>query len=357
MTQLYAKRRDKLRKLMQNLGLDAVLISYAANRYYLSGFELHDVQANETAGRLIISASGEDYLATDPRYTEAAAAVWPKEYVVTYTQDSAHTLARLLCKCGARIGVEMNVLTFAFFKELARSEPRLIFVSCDGLVDELRVVKDETEIAALEESFALNHALLKWLPNNLKCGQTEREIAWMIESYFREHGASELAFPSIVAINQNAAKPHAMPGDTRLTEDCLLLIDIGCRVNDYCSDQTRTIWFGDHPSKRFTETLELVKAAQSAAINMMRPGVIMRDAYAAARAVFEEHGVASAFTHGLGHGVGLETHEMPSIGPRRDDELVEGMVVTVEPGLYYPEWGGVRWEYTVIVEEDGVRQL
>ena len=357
MIELYAKRRDLLRQSMRDCGLDAVLISYAANRYYLSGFELHDVQANESSGRLIISANGEDYLVTDPRYKDAALKLWPEKYVEIYNRDSVQTIAKVLRKCGLRIGLEIDAISQGFFKSLVKASVGLSFEPCDGLVEGLRIIKGPDEIAALEKSFALNHAMLAWLPGVLKEGQTEREIAWLIERYFREHGAEELAFPSIVAIDQNAALPHAIPTERKLTPECLVLVDVGCRVNDYCSDQTRTFWFGEHPTDRFKETVELVQLAQSEAMQMMRPGVKMSDVYAKARSVFAKVGKELAFTHGLGHGVGLETHEDPSLSYKREELLAEGMVVTVEPGLYYPDWGGVRWEYTVIVEKDGVRQL
>ena len=242
MQAIYAARRERLRRAMRARGLDALLVSQAANRFYLSGFELHDPQCNESAGRL---------------------------------------------------------------------EP----------------------------------------------GRTEKELSWAIERFFRENGAEELAFANIVAGGRNAALPHAIPGEDAVTENCLVLIDVGCRVDAYCSDQTRTFWAGDAPAPEFRRTLALVREAQEAALKKMRPGLSLREVYALARAVFEKAGVAEAFTHGLGHGVGLETHEAPSLSPRAEGVLEPGMVVTVEPGLYYSAWGGVRWEYTVLVEEGGVRIL
>ena len=226
------------------------------------------------------------------------------------------------------------------------------------LVEELRVIKDADEIKALERSFALNHAMLRWLEESqLQPGRSEAELAWAIEKYFRDNGASELAFPSIVAVDQNAALPHAIPGEKKLPDNGLVLVDVGCRVDGYCSDQTRTFWVGDAPHKEFRETMKLVRDAQQAALDKMRPGLPLHEAYTLARGVFEKAGVEAWFTHGLGHGVGLETHEAPSLGRRGDKVLQEGMVVTVEPGLYYPQWGGIRWEYTVLITADGNRIL
>jgi Xaa-Pro aminopeptidase len=209
----------------------------------------------------------------------------------------------------------------------------------------------------MERSCALNHAVMASLADQLAPGQSESEIAWSIEQAFRNKGATELAFSPIVAVNQNAALPHAIPGGTRTREDCLVLVDVGARYGDYCSDQTRTFWVGEEASPRFKQTMEQVREAQDKAIAAMRPGLPIAEAYHLARGVFEKHNVADYFTHALGHGIGLETHEGPSVGPLAKGELKPGMIVTVEPGLYYPEWGGIRWEYMVLITEDGARTL
>lgn len=348
-----ARRREALRAALRRRGLDALLVSAAPNRYYLSGFELHDPQFNESAGRLVICADGRDWLATDARYTDAAARLWDKDRIFLYRGDGIADLARLLRSCGLRIGFEAAGVSHAFARALSHAAPGLALEAADGLVEELRVIKDADEIAALQASFRLNHAMLDWVRDKLVPGRTELEVSWDIERYFREHGASELAFANIVAVGPNAALPHAIPGSDRIGENCPVLLDIGCRVQDYCSDQTRTFWIGDAPTDDFRRTLEQVQAAQKAALAVLRPGLPMCDAYAAAHRVFEKAGVAEFFTHGLGHGVGLETHEAPSLNPRRSDPLRAGMVVTVEPGLYYPQWGGVRWEHTALITEDG----
>ncbi|MBQ9537439.1 MAG: aminopeptidase P family protein [Desulfovibrionaceae bacterium] len=357
MQDIYAKRRDKVRALMRKQGLDALLVRYAANRYYLSGFELHDVQFNESSGSLIIASSGEDYLATDPRYMDVAQTLWPKERLVIYRNNMPEVLTSILRKVGVSVGLEVDALSQSFWNELCKEKGFLSFVPVRGLVEEVRSIKDATEIKALEQSFALNHAMLSWLEAQVEPGLSEMDVSWQIERYFREHGASELAFPSIVAVNEHAARPHAIPDATKIQKESLLLIDVGCRVADYCSDQTRTFWIGEHPSSRYLDTVALVRQAQERAIKMMRPGVTLGSCYEAARDVFLEAGVADSFTHGLGHGVGLETHELPSLGPKRSAKLQEGMIVTVEPGLYFPDWGGVRIEHTVVVEKNSVRIL
>ncbi|MDR2056255.1 MAG: aminopeptidase P family protein [Desulfovibrio sp.] len=363
MKDVYAGRRDALRRDMRRRGLDALLVSRDVNRFYLSGFELHDTQHNESSGRLVITGDGRDWLATDSRYAEAAARLWEPERVFIY-KDDVRDIASLLRRCGCLVGIEARGVSLAFARALG-GEGGLFLQAADGLVERLRNVKGPEEIAALSASFALNHKTLAWLERDLSAGRLapglrEADLAWSIERFFRENGASELAFPVIAAAGGNSALPHATPGAGRLEAEASLLIDVGCRVEDYCSDQTRTFWMGEKSGpaySRFARVYELVRDARQAALAMMRPGVTGRDAYAAARAVLEKAGEAQAFTHGLGHGVGLETHEAPSLNFRNERPLEAGMVVTVEPGLYYPDWGGVRLEYTVLVEEDGVRVL
>lgn len=361
MKNFFDRRRERLRKLLKERGLDAQLVSLAANRFYLSGFELHDPQFNESAGHLVVCADGADWLATDGRYEEAAAAIWPKDRIFIYGGNTARDLVGLLRQCGARIGIEPAGVSWSFARRLfaLQSGKNPVFEASAGLVEKLRVIKDEWELDCLKSSFRLNHQLFNWLTARLEREHkiSERELSWEIERFFRENGAQELAFANIVASGKNAAMPHAIPEDKIIDNNVPLLVDIGCRVRDYCSDQTRAFWIGDSPSPKFTRTLELVQNAQKAAMAIMRPGVPCKDVYVAARQVFEKEGLASHFNHGLGHGVGLETHEAPSLSPRSDALLEKGMTVTVEPGLYFPEWGGVRWEHTVLVTDDGISVL
>lgn len=353
---VFAQRRERLRPLLRRKNLDALLVSNAANRFYLSGFELHDPQPNESAGMLVISASGEDWLATDSRYAIAAEKLWDKNRIYIYGGGGAAGIGGLLKKLASAAGFESKNVSVDFARKL---QDTAALVQADGLVEKLRIIKDDAEIKALRASFALNHEMFAMLARNAMSfvGLAEKEISWLVEKFFREHGAQELAFATIAATGSNGAQPHALPGGDRLDMEMPLLVDAGCRVDNYCSDQTRSLWIGDRPSPEFEKTLRLVREAQKAALDMMAPGVKCSDAYAAAREVFEKAGVAKFFNHGLGHGVGLETHEAPSLSPRCHTVLKEGMVVTVEPGLYYPEWGGVRWEHTVLVESGGVAIL
>ena len=340
---------------MRAHGLDALLISHAPNRYYLSGFELHDPQCNESAGHLCITARGRDWLCTDARYLDAAKRLWDENNIFIYKGNGLAQLRTLLRQeAGGRIGVERHILSADAVRELGHG---LCLVGAQSLVEDMRIIKDAAEIAAMQRSAKLNHRLMEWLYPRLTPGRTEAEISWDIEVYFREHGASELAFANIVAAGPNGALPHYNPGPVPLPAEGPVLIDVGARLDNYCSDQSRTFWIGDTPTPNFMVSMQIVRIAQEAAIAAMRPGMTAAQAYALAYDVFANEGVEAAFTHGLGHGVGLETHEAPSLSPRCHTVLRPGMVVTVEPGLYYPEWGGVRREHMVLVEEEGVRIL
>lgn len=351
----FEARRERLRAAMRERGLTALFVSHDANRYYLSGFELHDPQTNESAGYILVTADGRDWICTDSRYLDAARRIWDHERIFIYGPDAPTQINGLIRdRVSGTVGFEARSVSLEFFEKLSAG---LSMERADGIVEAQRIIKEPEEIAVMERSCALNHRLMEWVPSILRAGRTEAEVAWDIESFFRTNGASELSFASIVAVGPNGALPHHRGGGDVLTDNCSVLVDVGARLDEYCSDQTRTFWVGDRPAEHFTRALEQTKEAQAKAIAAMHPGMRACDAYKVARDHFESVGVAEHFTHALGHGIGLETHEPPSLNPRNEMVLKPGMVVTVEPGLYYPEWGGIRWEYMVLVTEDGVRVL
>lgn len=358
---IYAERREQLRKKLIEKKLDLLVVSSPANRFYLSGFELHDPQPNESSGLLLLSASGEDWLLTDSRYALAAEKLWPKARIRIY-KNQLNCLADCLINMANLAAIETWQLSCAYVRHLREFlGARVYLQKGDGLVEKLREIKDVNEIEALRQSFQLNHKMFHWLENRLAQGLTpdlgEEELSWEIERFFRENGAQELAFSTIAATGAKSAQPHALPDKDVIGKELPLLVDAGCRVRNYCSDQTRTWWLGQNPTKDFQKTMKLVRDAQNAALERMRAGVPCGEIYAVAREVFEKANVAHAFTHALGHGVGLETHEAPKLTPGNQKLLEAGMTVTVEPGLYYPEWGGIRWENTVLITEDGIEIL
>ena len=356
---LFENRRERLKALLAAEGVPALLVSYPANRFYLSGFEQHDSQCNESVGWLVVTASGRDALFTDARFTDAALRLWAQEDLCIYGSKGGAgrhaAMAEFLKGRGvATLGFDPKAVSVFDFDALRE---HFGLTPAEGLVERLRLIKEPGEVELLRAACGLNHRIMRALPDVLTPGMTEAEAAWQIERLFREAGAEGLSFPSIVGVDKNAALPHAIPGETRIGRDCLVLVDAGCRLCGYCSDQTRTFWVGHEPSERFQDTKRLVVNAQKAAMAAIKPGVKIAEAYHAAHRVFEDAGVAGQFTHSLGHGIGLETHEGPSLAPRTEGEFRPGMVVTVEPGLYDAAWGGVRWEYMVVVTEEGCKAL
>lgn len=351
----YAKRRENVREKLAEEKLDALLISYPTNRFYLSGFELHDGQCNESSGHILIQKNGQDILFTDSRFYETAKSLWDEKNIVIYSNQTEDMRSFLKDRVHGKIGIESKTVSHNFYENLAQG-PNL--EAADGIVEELRLIKDEAEIQALKESVALNHKLFAWLPGIFAEGKSEADIALEIEIFFRKHGAAENSFPPIVAISQNAARPHHIPShQTKLTENCHILIDTGARFRDYCSDQTRTFWFGEHADARFKTMLEQVQEAQRQTIQILAPGVCCQEAHLTALKTFEKYGTEKAFTHSLGHGVGLDTHEEPRLSLRSKRLLQPNMIVTAEPGLYYGDYGGVRWEHMVRITEDGYEIL
>jgi len=351
----YATRRERLRAKLHDTGKSAMLITRPADRYYLSGFELSDPQCEETAGWLVVTAKGRDWLLTDPRYEGAAKRLWPAGDLFIYSSAKWDKISRFLSELelGALLfdPRAMSVETHAKLSARVSLEPAADFAG------ELRRIKDASEIALMRAALAVNQAVFDAVPDMLVPGKTEARVAWEMEKFCRDNGADAMSFATIVGVGPNAALPHAIPGETVITEDCPVLIDLGTRLLGYCSDQTRTFWVGTRPPDYFRATLERVQLAQLRAIEGLRPGLALAEAYALARDYFAELGVEKHFTHALGHGIGLEVHEYPSLAPTSQGALAPGMVVTVEPGLYYPEWGGVRWEHMIHITDDGAQLL
>lgn len=350
----FENRREILRKLMREAKLEALLVSLDANRFYLSGFELKDSQTDESSGCLIVTASGKDWLCTDSRYYDAATRLWDKKQIFIYQGNAAEQVNDLVKKnIKGPVGFDPLHISVDFHDRLADG---VSLVKSGNLVEQLRVTKDEDEVARIEQACLLNHKLMEWIPGVLTPGRTEAQVAWDIEQFFRNHGSEGLAFSSIVAVGANAALPHAEPGQTKILDNCPVLVDVGCRMNDYCSDQTRTFYVGK-PDARFTELLKHVKEAQARAIKAIKPDVPAAEVYAAANDYLKEKKLSKFFTHGLGHGVGLQTHEAPRLNPKTKEILKPGMIVTVEPGVYFTGELGIRWEHMVLVTEKGNRIL
>jgi len=348
-----AKRLARLRSQLSQNSLDAVIISQAENRRYLSGF-------TGSAGFLIVSPS-KAFLATDFRYIEQAQAQAPDFEIVRIKGDYAEWLPKLLSDSDARkLGFEARDISFAIYKDLTRAvsemKQEINLIPTDNLVESLRAVKDEEELKHMEKAAALADAALAEVLPGVQPGISEKELAWRIESYLRRNGSEPMPFELIVASGPNSALPHARPTDKAIAAGEPVVIDIGAKVEGYCSDITRTICLVAEDTT-FRRIYDIVLGAQLTAMATLQAGMSGEQADRLARTVIEQAGYADAFGHGLGHGVGLAPHEMPRLGTKSADILTDGMVFTVEPGIYVSGWGGVRIEDTVVLENGRVRTL
>jgi Xaa-Pro aminopeptidase len=350
-------RLADLRSAFGNLKIDCLLVYQPENRRYLSGFKPRDTQIDESSGSLFISME-KAVLATDARYRLQAEAQAAGFEVFIYPHGLAKSAGEIAEGLGCRrLGFESRALPYRLYEKLREELPKGVkLVPVVDAVERLRMIKDEDEINAIRGSVRVAERALSLVRERLRLGKSEREVAWEIERAIREQGAEAVAFEPIAASGEHAAEPHAEPTGRTLGKADHLILDLGARLAGYCSDMTRTFCMG-RPGERFKEVYGLVRRAQIEAIKAVRPGLACADLDAVARKLFEEQGVAERFAHSLGHGVGLATHEKPSVSPRSEDTLSPGMIITVEPGLYFPDWGGVRLEQMVVVREGGYEML
>ncbi|MCF6289483.1 MAG: Xaa-Pro peptidase family protein [Desulfobacterales bacterium] len=339
--------------------LQALLVTNPENRYYLSGFTALDPSLSESAGALLIPGSGAPYLLTDFRYQLQAEAEAKGFEVVLYPRGLVSLLQKLVGRLGLkRVAFEGDGVTHVTAERIIESlkGPGVEVRPVTGLVEGLRVCKGSEELVKIRRAVRMNEEVFQEVYAQLKPGISEKEVAWTIEAGMRVRGAEGPSFATIVASGPNSALPHALPTDHRLRAGEPVVIDMGVRLDGYCSDMTRTVVLG-RPDRRTVELFRLVRRAQLAGINAIRPGVTARSVDRAARSVIGKAGHGRRFGHGLGHGVGLAVHESPGLNRWSRKKLKPGMVVTVEPGIYLPGWGGIRLENMVVVSETGCEVL
>ena len=337
-------------------GFDALLVSHPQNRRYLSGF-------TGSAGYLLVTGE-EAVIATDFRYFEQATQQASGFRLHPITQSPAETwLPGLLAGLGGKkVGIEAEHLPYAAYKRFAKAiadlpqadRPRL--AATTGLVEGLRAVKEPGELAAIQAAVDLGDAAFAHLSERLEPGWSETEAAWEIERYVREHGGEAVSFETIVAGGAWGALPHAFLRDRKLQAGEAVVIDMGVRRDGYCSDLTRTLFLGE-PDDQFRRVYDIGLGAQLAALELIEAGMTGEQAHFLAHRVIAEAGYGEEFGHGLGHGVGLEVHEAPRLGRGSSDVLADGMVMTIEPGIYIKGWGGVRIEDLTVMENGRLRVL
>jgi Xaa-Pro aminopeptidase len=344
-----ATRIDALRQALEQRQVPAMLVTDPLSLRYVTGF-------SGDVGLLFVTAN-EAVLLVDPRYTEQARREVAGAEIVEVRQGWADALAMMVGRlCLQSLAVEAEHVTVRQWDEWRAAAAGVQFASLTGAVAELRSVKSAEEIAAIEVAVALTDEAFAAFREWLRPGVTEAEAAWFIESYMRTHGAESVAFELIVAGGANGAMAHARPGAHRIQAGEPVVVDIGARVNGYNSDLTRTVYAGP-ADERFRTVYDIVLQAQLAAEAGIRAGMSGKDADGLARKVIADAGYGEEFGHGLGHGVGLAIHEAPRLSFLAAADLQPGNVVTVEPGIYIPGWGGVRIEDMAVVTGDGLRIL
>ncbi len=351
------ERLAALRRVLDERSLDAVLLSRTANKRYYGGFRLTDAEGPTSgyAGTLLVTRDASLILA-DSRYTEQASIEAPGWTLVATSRALHEELPPLLLEHGiGSLGMEASVVSHADWAALAEAAPGVELHDVDEELVPLRLLKTPEEVEAIGQACALTDECFRHLNTWIRVGMTERHLAWEIERFFRDHGAEGLAFDTIVLAGARAAMPHGRPSDAIVERGNVLLIDFGCNVDGYRSDMTRTLFVGDVPDdiRRYHDA---VREAQALAMAGLRPGVNGQEVDAVARERIAREGV-EPYGHGLGHGIGLETHEPPQLRQSKPYTLEAGMVFSVEPGIYLPGVTGIRIEDVVALEETGPRLL
>ncbi len=347
------RRTETLRRSMAEKSLDGLVISQPENRFYLSGF-------SGSAGYLFVTGKLA-LLATDFRYVEQSRLQAPDYEVFQISGKVEEWFPKLVGQGGLkRLGFESESVSVAFARQLSDSLAKaglgIELIPVDGLVEAIRVVKEADEIGLVSKAVEISDQAMTHVIAFIKAGMTEKTVAWEIEKYMREHDSQSVPFEVLVQSGPNSALPHAQPSDRRIGVGEPVVMDIGARVGWYASDLTRTICVGK-PDAQFKKTYDTVLSAPLAAIALIRQGMTGDQADSFARIVIKEAGHGNEFGHSLGHGVGLAVHEAPRLGPNSTDVLKDGMVFSVEPGIYLPGWGGVRIEDLVVLEDGKIRVL
>lgn len=344
------QRVERLRETMSRQDMPYLLITDPNNRFYLSGF-------TGSTGVLLIGLE-KSYFLTDFRYLEQVKEQCPGYELIKVEQQSVFvSLAQVLKGSkGEKLFFEENHLTVKAYLELKDALPKIDLKPGSGLVEDLRMVKDAAEISLIKQVMAIGDAAFQHILGLIKPGVSEQELALELEFFMRRQGASGTAFETIMASGPRSALPHGVASERKLQQGDFLTMDFGALYQGYNSDMTRTIVLGE-PTDKQQEIYQIVLEAQLAGLAAVKAGIPAKEVDAAARRVITQRGYGEYFGHGTGHGVGLAIHENPRVNTKDETILQPGMVITIEPGIYLPDWGGVRIEDSVLVTEQGCEIL
>jgi Xaa-Pro aminopeptidase len=346
-------RINYLHKKLAEKEIDALLVSQPENLFYLSACE-------GLEGYLLITEQKE-ILITDFRYVEQAQKQSPDYAIFEIKGKMADWLPELLNSLNIKgLGYESSHLTVSTFGQISeifnKTKPESRLVPLSGIIESLRAVKDSEEIESISRAAKITDSVYEYLETALRPGVTEIALAWEIEKFMRDNGSQPVPFDLIVAAGPNSAMPHAKPTEYKIKPGDPVVIDIGSRYEYYGSDLTRTMPAGK-PDDKFKMIYNIVLDAQQTAISQIKAGMTGSEADSIARNIIARAGYGETFGHSLGHGIGLVTHENPRLGQNSPDILSEGMVFTVEPGIYLSGWGGIRIEDDVVIENGIARVL
>lgn len=343
------ERVSKVREALLKRNLDGIFITSSINRRYLTGF-------TGSSGYVLITAA-KAYLLTDFRYMTQAPQQAVDFEVVEHGSSVGASLKELLVQEKvSRLGFESDVMSYsAHIKYEEELKPALL-VPASGLVEEVRIFKDEAELAVMKQAAEIADRAFLHMLDVLKPGISEQEAALELEYFMRKQGAEGPSFDTIMASGERSALPHGVASSKIIAAGELVTMDFGALFEGYCSDITRTVMVGT-PSDKQREIYNIVLEAQLHTVENVRPGMTGREADALARDIIARYGYGDRFGHSTGHGLGMEVHEAPRLSKLSDDILKPGMVVTAEPGIYLPGFGGVRIEDDLVITDTGARRL
>lgn len=345
----HGERITKVRAEMIRRKIDGYLVQDRMDQFWLTGFTGEDGAALLTPRAIV--------LLTDGRFDEAADVQAPyARKVLRKKRDAAETVKELRRCQVTRLGFNPDHLNVSDFTALRKAAAPIRLISASDVIRPFRAVKDDGEVQCLRKAIRIAEEAFQEIRRWLRPGLTEREIAAQLSYEMQKRGAQSESFPAIVAAGSNASLPHYEPGERKLAENEILLVDWGARVGWYGSDLTRVVWLGSIPP-RMREIFDVVRAAHDRAIEAVRPGAKAQAVDRVAREVITKAGYGKQFSHGLGHGLGCVVHESPRLSKISKDVLAAGMVLTIEPGIYIPGVGGVRIEDDVLVTETGHQVL
>jgi Xaa-Pro aminopeptidase len=350
-------RLRQLREVAAAIGADAALVTHPANRHYFSGFPAGDHAPDESSGVLVVSAESAVLFTSPTNLPWAASSVLAPVTARPWSRPWPKFLGQELQSLGARsVAFEDRALSVADHAAILSAAGETRLVPVDNAFHAIRAVKSDEELAKISEAGRITDAAFVAATSALEPGITEKALAWRIESAMHDLGADGPGFPVIVAAGPHGARPHHDPSDRPIEDGEPVVIDMGAMVDGYTADLTRTICLGQAPPT-YIDRYNTVLSAQRRALTQIRASMSGREADAVAREALSAAGYGDEFVHGLGHGVGLNIHEFPSLGQSSDDILEPGHVVTIEPGVYFEGWGGIRIEDLCVVTPTGLDVL